>query len=140
MPRLKIYLAFDDAYKAMKYYEDTFGATITRHMPVTKELKEQFKLDVVARPFSTFDGEFSINGVYFGCSDNFDDVKNYTNTFSTVVEYSRDENEMFEEVVKKIHKAKGIINYEQLSKEEGYRLICFTDKYNISWSFTIIDD
>lgn len=138
MPILKIYLTFDDAYSAMKYYEEVFGTVITNHIPVTKEIKEQFKLEVEVTPYSTFDGEFIIQGIKFGCSDKFDNTTDLNNSLNPVLEYKKEEISLFEEIITKVKASVGVINYEQL-EDLKFHVLGLEKKKRVPMHFDLHD-
>lgn len=111
MAKLGIYLAYDNAKEALKYYEQNYGATIITQEPVTIEMNEMFKLDPTTLADSTFSAEFEIQGVKFNCSDKVDHNGPLNDSFNPMILYPKEEENLFNELIAKIRKTDSKIIY-----------------------------
>jgi PhnB protein len=71
LPNLYPYLRFEKAKEAITYYEEVFGATLISHMPLSKEMAEQFGVSTAFLENSTMHAEMRIEGIRVLCSDRF---------------------------------------------------------------------
>lgn len=135
MASLRIYLNYENAYSAMKYYEQNLGAEITKHIPHTKEYSEEFGLIGDTSTTSTFDGEFKIDGTTFMCSDRFGSKEDFNTSFNPVIVYKlSDEKVLFDNLITKVRNCDAKITFESLDGEDNFYMFRFIDKYNITWS------
>lgn len=140
MPKLGLYLAFENAKEAMEYYEKDFNAIIIERLAITKEMNELFKLDEDKLEDSTYSGRFNVDGVVIGCSDRVDNNADFNDSFNIMVEYTKDELDKYEKMINQLKSVTvGKIIYDS-EGEEGlpYKMFRFTDKYNIIWSFMLM--
>lgn len=137
MPKLGIYLAYNNAKEAMEYYEKNFKAEILTREVVTPEMNETFQLDPTTLENSTFSGEFSIQGVRFNCSDKVDHNGPLNDSFNPLIDYTKEESDNFDELISIIRKSDAKIIYEELEGTEGFKMFRFIDPFNITWSLIL---
>lgn len=138
MPKLMNYLSFDNANKAIKYYEEVFSAKVLGKINMTQEQLDMYKID--KKPEDTvMHASMSILGNTINCSDNMMGTSTFTNAMSLLLDFnSEDDIEMqkLEELYALVSTHKDTKILMPLDDQFwGGKMGMVTDAYGIQWMF-----
>lgn len=138
MAKLMNNMKFDNALKAMEYYERVFGAKILGRNPMTKEMAEQMNFEGNLDE-TTIHGYFTILDNMIMCADNFDGETVFSDQHNMMIDFNTDDAEEMKNLD---------AIYNSTSSDEqtevilplaeqfwGGKMAIIKDAYGITWMF-----
>jgi PhnB protein len=137
MTALFPYLAFDNTKEAIAYYEEVFGATDVKRLPVDPQQASNFGISEDDADNATMHSDFKIAGTTILASDSFGKPSAINESISLLIDYDVNDEADVKEVEALYDRVKDhdTINVEMPLEEQfwGGKMGSFTDKYNVRW-------
>ncbi|MBH9581745.1 VOC family protein [Staphylococcus felis] len=137
MTTLKPYIAFQNTKEALKYYEDLFGATDIKRLPLNKEQASHFNVAAEKADEATMHAEFKILNTTLYAADAFGKEAAINGAISLMLEYNIDASEDADNIEALYERLK---HHESIQIEMpfepqfwGGKMGVIIDKYGIRW-------